>query len=1433
MRAARGRPSGVGKSSFALAGLLPRLREQGPWVVLKLRPGRDPFGTLGTRLAAAERLSRGQASGTGAFEESIDESVMGEGESVRASAGASPEQRAARLREVPGALALTLARLAERQRCNVLLFVDQLEEVVTLVDDEHERRAFVEAICGAADDVQGAVRVVFTMREEFLARLALGPQAAQVLTSVQVLTSPGPEALRDILERPVAAVGYGYEDRSIVAGMVEEVGGEITALPLAQFAGARLWERRDRRARQLTVAAYRELGGVAGALAHHADSVLAALAPSERRLARQLLLRLVTPEGTRRVVTRAELCDGLPPAAQAVLARLSEARLLSARQALEGEEGEGDGGEGDDQEVTVELVHESLIVSWDRLRRWLEEGREELRFLAEVGQAAKLWEDRGARDDEAWGDEALAEAERQLARVATEEVPTRVRRFIEVGRRLEAARLSRLRRRRRVGLALAVGIPLVIAVAATSVALLIAREQRATERERRRAEAQRAAVQRESARAAIGRGDVLEARARLRASLTTRDSTLGRALWQRLQAEPLLWRRRLGSRLYGLALAPDGRRLALAAADGSIYLLDTRESAVVQVLRGHVDQVFSVAFSPDGSQLASGAWDGELRLWRLADGTGSAIARFSGAVSAVAFSPDGELLAAGSWDKTARLFFPRRKDAPEVKGALPRQAKRIDTLAFSPDGKRLATGGHDAKLRVFALDAAKRHQGAPLVLAGHRGAIYAAIFSRDGKRLISGAADATIRIWDATTGALERMLLGHRSVVWSLALAPDGKTFASGSWDKDLRVWRFPDGKLLRRLAGHREVVSSVAFSPDGKRLYSCSRDRTARAWRVLRQDHRRRQRRGHEGHEGSVLAVAVSPDGSTIASGGQDGALRLWSVRSGRELAALRGHEGAIHALAFVGSSTLASGGQDGKLRLWSTTTRKTIRVMHGHRGTIWSLASLPNKAKKKLLVSAGADRTLRIWDVGAGSLRRVLHAHRGEVMAVCVSKGGELLASGGADRTVRLWSREGAPLARLRGHKDVVSGLAFAGSDLLSTGLDGRVQRWTLRGVTSGVAKAGCAGGAPIEINLGDDPSAARLLVDLGRGRAYSLAVSPDGRHVAMPSSDGLLRLVDLDSGRRQQLAGHTAEVNAVAFSPKGDRLVSASDDRSLRVWLVASGRPYWRASSLLLCADSPSPQRCASQGPRVHTHRGWRWLRSGKRSPGPRGERWREAMENGRLVRVAPAGRHLCQLTFDGRLKVWQRVPAQGPDAVQLRFDWPRPQTEELLAVPGGCVARSKGGVVERFDLDGSRRRLVAKGATAMVYQRGVRVAPGSSSSSQPLARGVGIWVAADGAVLAFNGARREILRLRVSKKGGAAAGRAVAGPTALARIGELIAVGYRDGTVELHRYGGGAGRWPLRRRGRAIEPRARPPRRAAQHVGGRLRRWFYRHLGPERR
>ena len=106
--------------------------------------------------------------------------------------------------------------------------------------------------------------------------------------------------------------------------MIAAVEGEPASLPLLQFTARRLWEQRDEEHRTLTRAAHNAIGGVAGALARHADGVLEGLGPDEVGVTRRLLLRLVTPEGTRQVLGRGALLDGLGPEAPVVLDRLDD-----------------------------------------------------------------------------------------------------------------------------------------------------------------------------------------------------------------------------------------------------------------------------------------------------------------------------------------------------------------------------------------------------------------------------------------------------------------------------------------------------------------------------------------------------------------------------------------------------------------------------------------------------------------------------------------------------------------------------------------------------------------------------------------------------------------------------------------------------------------------------------------------------------------------------------------------------------------------------------------------------------------------------------------------------------------------------------------------------------------------------------------------------
>ena len=154
----------------------------------------------------------------------------------------------------------------------------------------------------------------------------------------------------------------------------------------------------------LTAASDRAIGGVSGALATHANDVVASMDAGAQRIAKLLFRALVTPEPTRAIVERADLVTLAPDHAevQRVLDQLVAARLLVVQT-------RGDGGG-----ASVEIVHESLIDRWPTLLRWLEEDQEDTAFLAQISAAAKQWDTRQRAVGLLWRGDAFDETRRWL-----------------------------------------------------------------------------------------------------------------------------------------------------------------------------------------------------------------------------------------------------------------------------------------------------------------------------------------------------------------------------------------------------------------------------------------------------------------------------------------------------------------------------------------------------------------------------------------------------------------------------------------------------------------------------------------------------------------------------------------------------------------------------------------------------------------------------------------------------------------------------------------------------------------------------------------------------------------------------------------------------------------------------------------------------------
>jgi len=1199
-------PSGAGKSSFVQAGVIPRLREQDRWTVLQLRPGARPFEALAARLRRRETTM---------------ESLPPPLESGARSLDGRTAALAAELLESPGELSLELRALAEEEQTKVLLLVDQLEELFTLVDDPDIHRAFMEAMCSAADDPSDPIRVIFTVRDDFLGRIVVGPAVREALTHVTVVQRLEADALQAIVTGPLKAVGYGLDDPTLVDDMVAAVMGEPAGLPLLQFATQLLWERRDKNSRLLLRSAYDRMGGVEGALARQADELLGGLTARQLDWARQLLLRLVTAERTRKILSTHKALDGLDDQAKEVLERLTQARLVSISRTREA------GGTG----ALLELAHESLITTWATLSRWLDETKEEIGFLNEVGQAAELWVKRGRRIDELWGGDALDEALRSLARCTTE-APEEVRRFLEAARERRRHRLVRRRAIRWGGILALVAI----ATVAVVVALVVADKERVArlaqeqaERDRKEAEAGRAAALREGARVALAHGSILEARAKLREALESHDSSSARALWWQLDRQPLAWRLDLGTVGYSLDFTPDGRRLAIATDAGTVLLVDLLDKSI-RTLRGHQDLVLGIAVSPSGERLVSSSASGPLRLWNTSDESAAGVLEgHENVVFDVAFSPDERLVASASEDRTVRLWnVAERREQAVLRG----HEAGVWGVAFSADGKLVASGGADSTVRLWDVATGRQHKR--LDAPGTR----CVRTSPDGKLVASGGVDGKVRLFSLPTGKPAGVLSGHQAPVRGIDFSADGTWVVTAAQDGTVLSWDLATRKQRQSFDGNTAMVRGVAISPDGRWLATSNYENEVQLREVTRRAEKRRLKLSR-----STWDLTFSSDGDQLLAGLNDGQVAAWDVETGTLAATVSAHETTVRGVAFSpDGKLLATCSQDGTTKLWRWADRAEIRELRGHTGTVMEVTFSPDG---RLLATAGIDKSARLWDPESGQQKQLLQGHTGGLRRVRFSPDGLRIATSAADKTIRLWDRRTGRLTdTLTGHTAEVEALAFnpAGTQLVSGSFDKTLVLWNLQdGTRRELAKT--------PVRIGD------------------VVFLPDGEWIGAYANDTTVGLWQGTDGRRREIETHYPGAR-LAVSPDGKLLATAGPATPVQLWQIADGRPFWRAPALLA-----SP-------PRLLTHRGWQALSATSAPPLPDGPR-QAVEEQARIVRQTGDG-PLCLQTWNHEVQLWtvretapvRKLERKGP--------------AQLVALPRGCLV-STGEAVHLLTEGGSKQ------------------------------------------------------------------------------------------------------------------------------------------------
>lgn len=1099
-------PSGSGKSSVVFAGLLPRLSQDARWLSVTCRPGSRPFEALA---AALQPLLAPDTSETDRLIET--------------------QRLANALLEAELPLGRALERLFDLhpQARRLLLVVDPFEELYTLCPEPAMRQRFIDALLATVQP--GPCTLLITLRADFMGQALAHRPLADALQAGALLLGPMKrEEFRAAIERPAGLQGAAFEP-GLVDRILDNIGQEPGALPLLEFALTLLWERHA--SGWLTHAAYEAIGQVDGALSRYAEQVFGELDATGQAQARQVFEQLVRPgegtEGTRRLATRDEIGEANWPLVQ----RLASQRLVVT------------GLETSTGRETVEVVHEALILHWERLRGWMESDRAFRVWQEGLRAGLRQWEasqqDEGAllrgaplTQAEIW----LVARPDELSNAETAFIGASValRQRREAEREAQRRReLANERRGRRLLAALAGVLAVAALIALALTAYSLHQRQQALQAYSRSLST--------SAQKALDDGDTTAALAlALEATdIANPPTEAQRVLMDAAYAPGARWRVEaatlfpgLNREVTALAISPDGQTALVGAADGTLVLWDAASRTERLRLVGHTDRINDLAWRRDGRTTLSGSSDGQVILWDLT--TGQEVRRFrghSGVVRAVDLSPDGQVVASGGFAGQDMLAPGELILWDTATGAVLRRltghTAGIVALVFTPDGRALLASSGDAEIFSDRLPAS----------------------TDEDTGLVGVTSD--MLLWDVATGQVRQRFAPWAEDAFSLAINPDGTQALAGSFYAGVSVlWDLQRGARLGELAGHSEGVHGVAFSPDGRQALTGSYDDSLMLWDLTSGQ----RLTVLNGHDSDVLDLAISPDGRTALSSSRDGGLMQWDLVDAQEMQRLPGHADAVWDVAFSpdGSRALSASGaaspnvqvQDASLRLWDLASGRQLQAAALPVDVIMQVALSPDG---RTALAAATDGLIHIWDVVTWQEVGRLEGHAGPPTAIEFTPDGQRALSASVDGTLILWDVPSRQIIhRLDGHGQGLWSLAISpdGRQALSDSGDSSMILWDLQS------------GQALRSFVRHDPP-----VDSG---SSGMAFLPDGRSAISCEQDGMLIEWNLETGEEIRRFGpHASLRTRIVISPDGKLAMTSGMDGSLMLWNLESGQLVRRSS------------------------------------------------------------------------------------------------------------------------------------------------------------------------------------------------------------------------------------------------------------------------------